>query len=375
MVDVMDGDNPEPRLETRPADEMASGPGRGGGKGRSSIWSAVAYFAGVGALVAVLIQLAPAVEAPEPGAATTTTVRQVDVQAPSFLDGDEPIADAAEVILPSVVFIQTSSGLGSGVVYDAERGLIITAAHVVGGDETVRVRFNDGEQVTGRVLGSATGVDIAVIEVDEIEVPSARFSDEKPRVGQLAIAVGSPWGLASTVTAGIISAVDQTNCGLDTCVSMVQTDAAINPGNSGGALIDRDGEVVGINVSIYTLSGANDGVGFAVPSEIAVDYAESIATGEAIETSFLGVSVENATTGRAGALITEVVPGSAAEEAGLELGDVVIRLGGVTILSQGDLVAQVRAHRPGTTVEVVVLRDSAEMTLDITLGVRVEEPS
>jgi S1-C subfamily serine protease len=344
-------------------------------KRRRGLWIGVAYLAAVATLVALLVQFAPSGGGPDPAADTTTTVDQVDVQAPSFLEGDEPIADAAEVILPSVVFIQTSTGLGSGVVYDTERGLIVTAAHVVGADQTVRVRFTDGQQVTGRVLGSASGVDIAVIEVDEIEAPAAEFSLEKPRVGQLAIAVGSPWGLESTVTAGIISAVDQTNCGQDTCVSMVQTDAAINPGNSGGALINRDGAVVGINVSIFTMSGASDGVGFAVPSEIAVEYAESIVSGEPIETSFLGVSVEDVTTGRAGALVIEVVAGSAAEEIGLVVGDVVIELGGVNILSRGDLVAQVRSHRPGSAVELVILRDGEEMALEVTLGVRVDEPS
>jgi S1-C subfamily serine protease len=346
-------------------------------KGLSGPWPAVAYFAGVAALVAVLLQF---VTPSGPSdivsiVGTTTTAPEIEVEAPSFLEGEEPIADAAAVILPSVVHIQTSSGVGSGVIYDADRGLVITAAHVVGSDQTVRVRFSNGEQVTGTVLGSDAGVDIAVVEVGSIDLPAAVFATEKPRVGQLAIAVGSPWGLASTVTAGIISAVDQTNCGQDTCVSMVQTDAAINPGNSGGALINRVGEVVGINVSIYTLSGANDGVGFAVPSEIAVEYADSIVSGDPIETPFLGVSVDDASTGRAGAVITEIIPGTSAEEAGLEVGDVVIRLGGVTVQSRGDLVAQVRAHRPGSTIEVVVLRDGTQMTFEVTLGVLTDDLS
>ncbi|MCI0424459.1 MAG: trypsin-like peptidase domain-containing protein [Actinobacteria bacterium] len=296
-----------------------------------------------------------------------------ETSSPAVVAGEEPIADAAEVILPSVVHIQTQTGVGSGVIYDAERGLIITAAHVVDGHDTVRVRLSDGEQMTGTVLGTADQVDIAVIEIDPVDLPEAVFSLEKPRVGQLAIAVGSPWGLASTVTSGIISAVDQTNCSLETCVSMVQTDAAINPGNSGGALINRDGEVVGINVSIFTLSGANDGVGFAVPSDIAVEYAESIVTGVPIETPFLGVSVEDANDGRAGALITEVLGDTAAETAGLEVDDVVISVDGVPVLTRGDLVAQVRAHSPGTTIEVVVIRDGDEMTFEVTLGVRSED--
>jgi len=359
-------------------DRTSPQPGQPGKKGLSGLWSAVAYFAGVAALVAVLLQLVTPSGPSEIVAieGTTTTAPEIEIQAPSFLEGEEPIADAAAVILPSVVHIQTSTGVGSGVIYDADRGLVITAAHVVGSDQTVRVRLSDGELVTGTVLGSAAGVDIAVVEVGSIDLPAAVFATEKPRVGQLAIAVGSPWGLASTVTAGIISAVDQTNCRQeDTCVSMVQTDAAINPGNSGGALINRVGEVVGINVSIYTLSGANDGVGFAVPSEIAVEYADSIISGDPIETPFLGVLVDDASTGRAGALITEIIAGTSAEAAGLEVGDVVFRLGGVTVQSHRDLVAQVRAHRPGSTIEVVVLRDGTEMTFEVTLGALTDDLS
>jgi serine protease Do len=308
-----------------------------------------------------------------PQTTDTTAPAAVDVSAPSYLTGDEPIADAAEVILPSVVHISTGSGLGSGVIYDSD-GLIITAAHVVEGSETVQVRFADGDQAVGTVLGTAPEVDIAVIEVDRDDLPAAAFNTEKPRVGQMAIAIGSPWGLESTVTAGIISAVDQTNCSTVTCASMVQTDAAINPGNSGGALVDRNGDVVGINVSIFSESGANDGVGFAVPSTIAIAYADSIISGEPIQTAFLGVrGADVETEGQAGAVITEVTAGSAAADAGLEVDDLVIALGGVPVLGWEDLIAQVRSHRPGDTVDLIVIRDGEEQTVSVTLDVRSED--
>ncbi|HEY6634731.1 MAG TPA: trypsin-like peptidase domain-containing protein, partial [Acidimicrobiia bacterium] len=234
--------------------------------------SALLFFGGVALLVAGIMWLYPNTSGE--GAATldtttTTGPEAIDVSAPSYLAGEEPIADAAAVILPSVVYIETENGLGSGVIYGSD-GTIVTAAHVVEGSDTVRIRFADGDQTTGTVIGSAPEVDIAVIQVDRDDLPAANFASEKPRVGQMAVAVGSPWGLASTVTAGIISAVDQTNCSVATCSAMVQTDAAINPGNSGGALVDRNGNVVGINVSILSNSGANDGVGFAVPSAIAI---------------------------------------------------------------------------------------------------------
>jgi S1-C subfamily serine protease len=336
--------------------------------------AALLFFGAVAALVVGLLWALPdQTEEAAGDEATTGTAQSVDVVAPSFVPGDEPIADAAEVILPSVVFVQTSAGLGSGVIYDSD-GLIVTAAHVVEGSETVRIRFADGEQVSGTVVGVATEVDIAVIRVERDGLEEATFSTEKPRVGQMAIAVGSPWGLESTVTAGIISAVDQTNCSPETCSSMVQTDAAINPGNSGGALVDRYGQVVGINVSIFTDSGANDGVGFAVPADIVVAYANSIITGEPLETAFLGVRGENVNTeGQAGSVITKVTAGSAAELAGIQLDDVVIGFDGVPILGFEDLIAQVRAHRPGETIEVLIIRNGEELTLDVTLGVNTED--
>lgn len=334
--------------------------------------SAILFFAAVAVVVTVINWAYPEgpVVAESETETTTTTVESVEVSAPA--DGAEPVADAAEVILPSVVHIETGSGLGSGVVYD--EGLIITAAHVVDGSESVRIRFADGEQVTGTVLGTAPQVDIAVIEVPRTDIPPATFSKEKPRVGQMAIAVGSPWGLESTVTAGIISAVDQTNCSFDTCSSMVQTDAAINPGNSGGALVDREGDVVGINVSIFSQSGANDGVGFAVPADIALAYAESIVSGEPLATAFFGVEGEDVSTeGQAGASIVAVVDGSSAASAGIEVGDVIVGFDGVPVLSWTDLIAQVRAHQPGETVEVDLLRDGNQETVSVTLGVREED--
>jgi S1-C subfamily serine protease len=308
---------------------------------------------------------------------TTSDAEAIDVAAPTYAPGEEPIAEAAEVILPSVVFIQTTGGVGSGIIYDAN-GLIITAAHVVDGSDTVRVRFSDGDQVEGTVIGRAEQVDIAVIEVDRTDLPAATFNTEKPRVGQTAIAVGSPWGLESTVTAGIISAVDQTNCAIDTCASMVQTDAAINPGNSGGALVDRAGQVVGINVSIFSTSGANDGVGFAVPSDIAVTYADGIISGEPIETAFLGVTVASDdanTESQAGAVIGTVNDGSGADTAGLQAGDVIIALDAIPVRGGGDLQAQVRAHQPGETVEIILIRDGEEITVQATLGVNTEDLS
>lgn len=346
-------------------------------KKRGGILFTLGYFALVAAVViGVAFLTSPGdVEAADEPVVTTTTVPELQVAAPEVVPGEEPIADAAEVILPSVVHIQTEGGLGAGVIYD-ESGLIVTAAHVVGDNDTVSIRLASGEQVTGEVLGGVPGVDIAVVEINMDGLPAAAFNLDKPRVGQMAIAIGSPWGLESTVTAGIISAVDQANCGFDNaCFSMVQTDAAINPGNSGGPLVDRHGQVLGINVSIFTESGANDGVGFAVPASVAMEYAESIVTGIPLETAFLGVSGSPAAAEQAGAVIVEVFPDTGAAEAGIQVGDVIISMDGVEIRSSNDLGAQVRVHKPGETIDVIIIRDGGELTVTVTLGVRPDELS
>jgi S1-C subfamily serine protease len=284
--------------------------------------------------------------------------------------GEEPVADAAAVILPSVVQIQTGQGVGSGVIYDSN-GLILTAAHVVEGAETVTVRLADGEQVEGTVLGGTSGADVAVVQVDSTDLPAAELAlDDDPQVGQMAIAVGSPWGLQGTVTSGIISAVDQAIPQGASARAVLQTDAAINPGNSGGPLVDRQGRVIGINVSIFSLSGANDGVGFAVPIDIAHDIAERVVAGEEIQTAYLGVSLGVVESGQGGALIAEITPGTGAEEAELQVGDLVISIDGAPVQDGGDLAAQVQTHQPGDTVDLVVVRDGTEVTVPVTMSER-----
>jgi S1-C subfamily serine protease len=296
-----------------------------------------------------------------------------NAESPELVPDEEPVAAAAAVILPSVVQIQTDAGVGSGVIYDSD-GLILTAAHVVSGAETVIVRLNDGEEVEGTVLGGTSGADVAVVQVDRSGLPAAELAlDEDPQVGQMAIAVGSPWGLQGTVTAGIISAVDQSIPSGGTARAVLQTDAAINPGNSGGPLVDRDGRVLGINVSIFSLSGANDGVGFAVPIDVANGIAERVVSGDSIVGAFLGVTGDNPVSGQAGAVIVEVTPESAAAEAGIEPGDLVISVDGVGIQGMIDLAAQVQTHSPGDTVDLVIVRDGQEQTLSVTFGERPDD--
>lgn len=290
-------------------------------------------------------------------------------------DSDEPVADVAEALLPSVVQIELESGgLGSGVIYDSN-GRILTAAHVVVGVDTVLVRFANGDRVPGRVIGADEANDIAVIEVAQTGLPAAPLAlDDDPRPGQLAIALGSPWRLDSTVTSGIISAVDQAILGPDgRSRLMLQTDASINPGNSGGPLADRFGRIVGINVSIFSASGANDGVGFAVPIDRAYRVARAIVEGGSFEPGFLGVMIDATATGRAGSVITQVTPDTAAAAAGLRLGDIVIAVDGNPIGDFGDLAAVIGDYAVGDVVQLEIERDGETLFLEAELGPRPAE--
>ena len=290
----------------------------------------------------------------------------------------EPVADSAAAVSPSIVVIKSTSTQGSGVVWDAENGYIVTNDHVVGLSTTVNVEFPDGQTVVGTVVGGDVSRDVAVIGVDPDEVNSlvqAVFAQSSEvRVGQLAVAVGGPFGLAQTVTAGVVSAINRvTEGGSDRAnpspVEMIQTDAPINPGNSGGALADRWGRVIGINTQIRTAGvGGNVGVGFAIPSDTVVLIARRIVNGESLELGFLGIQGETPTDGSPGALVTSVVDGSPADNSGISEGDLIVAVNGKAIFSMADLAAEIKLYRPGEEVDISLLRDGLQLTVKAVLA-------
>jgi putative serine protease PepD len=283
--------------------------------------------------------------------------------------GEEPAAAVAKALLPTVVEIRQGSGLGSGFVYD-KNGYIMTAAHVVQGADQVQVRLYDGTQLTGKVLGTDELNDVAVVKVDRTGLAAAPLAlGETIQVGQLAVAIGSPFGLNETVTAGIISATDRTLEGRE----VIQTDAPINPGNSGGVLADRRGRVIGINDAIQTGSNAsngNVGIGFAVPIDLAARSAKAIVQGKQVQTGYLGVTMGEPTGGQDGALVQEVAPGSPAAKAGLRPGDLVVAIDGQSVADYGELGARIRAHKPGDKVTLKVVRGGNETTVTASLTQR-----
>jgi serine protease Do len=288
---------------------------------------------------------------------------------------------------------QRGEGLGSGVIY-REDGHIITNAHVIGGASEVDIAFADGSTEPAEVVGSDPNSEIAVLKVDRNDLPAATFkTDEPPIVGQLAVAIGSPAGFEATVTLGIVSAVGREfprelvgndEEAASALVDLIQTDAAISPGNSGGALVDRDGNIMGINVAY--LPPAETGavnLGFAIPADTAVSIADQlIETGE-VTTPYLGVGTvplppevaeRFGLPVNSGALVQTVEPGSGADGAGVRVNDVITALGDAEIASYGDLFGALRDYRPGDTVGLTVVRGGEERTLDVTLGERPENP-
>jgi putative serine protease PepD len=283
---------------------------------------------------------------------------------------EEPAAAVAKALLPTVVEISQGSGLGSGFVYDS-KGFIMTAAHVVQGASQVDVRLYDGTKLRGRVVGTDETNDVAVVKVDHSGLKAAPLGvNQNVQVGQLAVAIGSPFGLNETVTAGIISSTDRI---LGDGREVIQTDAPINPGNSGGLLANRQGLVIGINDAIRPANDGSDGnvgIGFAIPIDLAAKSATAIVQGKQVQTGYLGVTMSPTTGGQDGALVQEVASGSPADRAGLQVGDLVVAIDGKAIGTYSELGARIRAHKPGDRITLKVVRDGNETTITATLAQR-----
>ncbi len=316
---------------------------------------------------------------PVPDDATGFTFSQTETPSASAPAGSEPYADAAELLNPSIVQIRNEAGVGSGVFYGDE-GLIVTNAHVVGDSKEVSVRVSDGRRVNGQVIGTAPAADIAVVRLDEnLSMPPAALALGEPlRVGQIVVAMGSPYGFEQSVSAGIVSAVNRpVPSPTGHLVPMIQTDASINPGNSGGALADRQGRVIGLNSSIRTAAtgGGSVGIGFAIPIDVAVDIAQRLVAGETFTPGFLGASGADAVSPVAGVLITELREGTPATKGGILEGDIVVGFGDKRIQTTGQLSAKVLVTPPGSSMNVTVIREGEQLQLDVVIGAgRLPEP-
>lgn len=366
----------------------------------------------VGAVIGTLTTLAltgtltPAPSADDPGQPTASD--EVIAETGASPEAPEPIVSdvsgvvpaVAEAVTPSVVRVDVSvngatagavpgrPSLGSGVIYRSD-GYILTNEHVVSAGDEVTVRLASGDILDAEVVGRDELNDLAVLRVDRTGLPAIRLRDVEAEpliVGETVVAIGSPFGLDASVTAGVISALnreirldEQEGGGLLTIPSVIQTDAAINPGNSGGALVDAQGRLIGINTAILTASGANQGVGFAVSAEQAVVSADQLIELGFVRHPLLGIAGADVTPAVAerfglpasrGAVVESVQEGTGAAEADLRPGDIIVAVDGEPLATMSELVAEVRRRQPGDDLVLTIIRDGEESDVEVVLSER-----
>ncbi|EIC86661.1 Do family serine endopeptidase [Serratia sp. M24T3] len=274
---------------------------------------------------------------------------------------------------------QKFEGLGSGVIIDAAKGYVLTNNHVVSNADKITVQINDGREYDAKLIGKDDQSDIAIIQLKDAknltQIPMA--DSDKLRVGDFAVAVGNPFGLGQTVTSGIISALGRSGLNLEGLENFIQTDASINRGNSGGALLNLNGELIGINTAILSSQGGSMGIGFAIPINMAKNLSKQLIESGQVKRGLLGIRGSEMTSDLAkafkldsqrGAFVNEVLPDSGAAKAGIKSGDVVVTLDGQALSSFAELRAKVGSLGPGAVVKLGVLRDGKAMDVNVTLG-------
>ena len=271
------------------------------------------------------------------------------------------------------------SSLGSGVIMSPE-GYILTNNHVTTGADQIVVALRDGRETLARVVGSDPETDLAVLKIDLKSLPAITIGrSEGLRVGDVALAIGNPFGVGQTVTMGIISATGRNQLGLNSYEDFIQTDAAINPGNSGGALVDANGNLTGINTAIFSKSGGSQGIGFAIPVKLATEVMKSIVEHGQVIRGWLGIEVQPLTkelaksfglTGRPGIVVAGIFRDGPAQKAGLQLGDVILNIDGEPAGDGRKSMNQVARIKPTDKVTIQVMRNGKELNLSAEVGLR-----
>ncbi len=269
------------------------------------------------------------------------------------------------------------SGLGSGVIVDKD-GYILTNNHVIKGADEIKVKLSDKREFKGKVVGTDTKTDLAVIKIDSNHLPVVKWGDsDRLKVGETVIAIGNPYGLTQTVTSGIVSATGRANVGIADYEDFIQTDAAINPGNSGGALVNVKGELVGINTAIFSTSGGYQGIGFSIPSNMARVVMENLIKKGKVIRGWLGVSIQPVTPELAkqfnlrddkGVLIGDVVEDSPAEKAGIQRGDVIIEYDGREATDPANLRNMVANTPPNKEVTIKLIREGSLKSIKVIIA-------
>jgi Do/DeqQ family serine protease len=269
-------------------------------------------------------------------------------------------------------------GLGSGVIIDAEKGYVVTNNHVVDNASEITVTLTDGREFSAKKLGADEQSDIALLKIDPDKLSAMPLADsDKLRVGDFVVAIGNPFGLSQTVTSGIVSALGRSGLNIGGYENFIQTDAAINRGNSGGALVNLHGELVGINTAIFGPNGGNVGIGFAIPANMMKSLVDQLIEFGEVRRGLLGILGQDVDSGLAeamnldvskGAFVSEVSPDSAADKGGIQAGDIITEINGVTVTSFQELRAKVASKGAGSKIKLGILRKGKRLNVDVVLG-------
>ncbi|WP_438971230.1 DegQ family serine endoprotease [Methylophaga sp.] len=317
--------------------------------------------------------LAPMLERSKPAVVNIATRSEVKVQ-------DNPLLNDPFFRhffdLPEQPRTRPRQSLGSGVIIDAKQGLVITNNHVIRGADEITVSLTDGRNFQAEIVGSDPATDVALIKISSDDLTALPLADsESLRVGDFVVAIGNPFGLGQTVTSGIVSALGRSGLGIEGYENFIQTDASINPGNSGGALVNLRGELVGINTAIFSPGGAsagNIGIGFAIPSNLVKQISDQLLEHGEVKRAYLGVQMQDITPELAqafaidvqqGAVVTHVVPDSAADVAGLRVGDIITAVDGAQLINADSLRNTIGLMMVGQKVKLDIIRDGKDKTL------------
>ena len=270
--------------------------------------------------------------------------------------------------------------VGSGVIVDAKEGYVITNHHVIAKADAVSVTLTDRREIDAEVIGSDERTDVALLKIDANELTAIEIGDSNAlEVGDFVLAIGNPFAVGQTVTSGIVSALERSGLNNQNYEDFIQTDASINPGNSGGALVDLDGELIGINTAIIAPAGGNVGIGFAIPTQIVKAIMEQLIEFGEIRRGSLGVYINDLTPDLAealdldisnGAVVTEIVPGSAAEESGIQAGDIITAVDSEPVKGASDLRNRIGVLRAGAEVSIDFMRDGDEKNVEVNISDR-----
>jgi serine protease Do len=327
----------------------------------------------------IITTFAPIVEKVAPSVVTVFTTQTVSRGLTAFQFGDDTLRQLFGGQTPQKQGKETLQGLGSGVIVSPD-GYILTANHVVSGADEIMVGLGtDLRKYKAKKVGTDPGTDVALLKIDEKTLPAMTFADsDKARAGDIVLAIGNPFGLRETVTMGIISAVGRGGIGIVDYENFIQTDAAINMGNSGGALVDTEGRLLGINTAIFSRSGGNQGIGFAIPANLARDVMQSLREKGRVVRGYIGASVQTLTPELAeamklkgqptGALVGEITPQSPSEKAGMKTGDVITAVNGKKISDSRELRLMIGSMAPATKVQMEVNREGQSKIVNVELA-------